>query len=111
MLSNAEQIDYNAQLLMRLMEDLATIPLNQKVVQIVQSVPSPGFPPNAPELPSQVQQKRHFKQRQYTAMGDPAHKLELKQALLRRIQDPEIKAQFKAEIKALQNQINEKKGD
>lgn len=99
---------------MRLMEDLSTIPLNPKV--IVQSVASPGFPPNAPtqiplatELP---QQKRQFKPRDYsTIRGDPAHKLELKQALLRRIRDPEIKEQFKAEIKALQKQINEKKDD
>lgn len=42
-------------------------------------------------------------------VGNPEHKLELKQALLRRIRDPEIKEQFKAEIKALQKQINETK--
>lgn len=90
---------------MRLIEDVSSIP---KQVIVPSAIPLP--PTNIPLTEALPQQKRHFKQRGYSAMiGDPVHKLELKQALLLRIDDPELKAQFEEEIKELQKQIQKDK--
>ncbi len=96
---------------MQLMEDLSTIPLNPKV--IVQSVASPGFPPNAPpnipitnDLPTK---DREFKQRSFAgSLAKLEHLLELKQLLIKREStDKEMKIQFAKEVQEIKNKIIE----
>lgn len=94
------------------MEDLST-PVKPQV--IYQSIPGvPGVPPKPTDVPQTTdlpQKPREFKQRAYSLGSNPEHKLELKQALLARIKDPELIEQFKLEIKELTEMIQEKKGE
>jgi len=90
-------------LVMNLMEDFTAAQAFNKPQVIIQGSGKNLQPPPIP-------QKREFKPRDYSSLrGDPVHLIELKQALLRRLEDPELIKQFKEEIEKLKKQLFEMK--
>lgn len=79
----------------------------QKVVYETQGNSVPNAPPPPP---SDLIIRPEFKQRDYTSVaGDPLHKIELKEALLKRVKDIHLIKQYKKEIEKLKKEVQLRK--